>query len=521
MSRAVPLDTTALIMSDEDNVAIAKSEIKGGAVLEYRGQEILIREEIPAGQRFALMDIESGEFVNQYGHSFGISKGIRKGALVSRDDVKPFLNDYRDVAKRRMDGLKGFSRFNFPLFSDCGRTFEGYLRPDGRAGTRNYYLVVPASLCASDVVSKLALLMDKGGHSSRFGNLDGIVAASHTEGCGCNDGAIIDRLILTLRNTIKHPNVGGALVVSLGCEKINGNDLLASLGDLAECGKPVDHISIQDLGGTGKALKRGQEIILERLPEVSSVERREMSISRLIAGTECGASDTFSGITANPLIGAVVDKLIAEGGSAILSETPEMLGAEAALVGRIGSREVVEKFIKGLDYYMSMANRLEVGMEGNFVEGNAKGGLLNLAIKSLGAILKGGKSEIVDFLDYAERIKGQGLSIMNGPGNDLESMTGIAASGANIILFSTGMGATEGNLIVPVIKISSRTELYRKMSEDIDFDAGRLLEANVTMEGLSEALLDLMVDVASGKKTWAESWEKRSFQVWSAGKLSL
>lgn len=518
---SVPLNHIALIMSEADNVAVAKSDIKQNSVLLHRGYEITVKDDIPAGHRFAIMDILNGELLNQYGHSFGVSKGIERGALVSREYVKPFINDYRDIARRRIEGLEGVRRLNLPVFGDSGRTFEGYLRSGGRIGTRNYYLIVPASLCASDVASKLASHLDRGELASQYANLDGVVAAAHTEGCGCNDGAIIDRLILTLKNTIIHPNVGGVLIIDLGCEKINGNNLIDSLGDLSDCGKPVDAISIQECGGTGKTLSRGREIIKSRLKEVSSVKRSEVPLSRLIAGTECGASDTFSGITANPLIGATVDKLIAAGGAAILSETPEMLGAEAALVGRIASKRVLDKFVRGFDYYKGLAKKLDVAMDGNFVEGNVKGGLLNLTLKSLGSVLKGGKSEIVDFIDYAEHVKGQGLSIMNGPGNDLESMTGIAASGANIILFSTGMGATEGNLIVPVIKISSRTEVYLKMNEDIDFDAGRLLDGKASMNDLSEELLGVVADVASGKKTWAEHWEKRSFQIWSAGKLSL
>jgi altronate hydrolase len=240
-----------------------------------------------------------------------------------------------------------------------------------------------------------------------------------------------------------------------------------------------------------------------------------------VVGTKCGASDSFSGITANPVIGLTVDKIICAGGSAILSETPEMVGAEANLIRRMTSLKVYRKFVTGMDYYRGLAKKLNVSLEDNFIPGNEKGGLVNLSLKSLGAILKGGSSPIVDFVDYAKKIKCRGLSLMNGPGNDLESLTGMVASGANLILFSTGMGATEGSLVVPVIKISSRTELFKKLRQDIDFNTGILLERSISLDKLSDRLLDLAVEVASGRKTCSEIWKKRSFQIWSAGKLSL
>ncbi len=299
------------------------------------------------------------------------------------------------------------------------------------------------------------------------------------------------------------------------------SDVSKYFADLYRWKKPVDYISIQALGGTGTALREGEKIVLKRLQDVNSAVREDVSIKHLVVGTECGASDSFSGITANPLIGKTVDKIIHAGGSAILSETPEMIGAEKVLISRMISKKVARKFTEGMNYYRSLADRLNISMDGNFVAGNEDAGLVNLTLKSLGAVLKGGTTKIVDFIDYAERIKRQGLSIMNGPGNDLESMTGIAASGANIILFSTGMGTTEGNLIVPVIKIPTRTEVYKKMKEDMDFNAGSLLSGNISLDELSGRLLSMVIAVASGKKTWSEVWRKRSFQIWTAGKLSL
>ncbi|MFA5778974.1 MAG: altronate dehydratase family protein [Elusimicrobiota bacterium] len=515
------LKKIAIVMSEKDNIAIAKKNIKKGTTLKYLIDTIKISGLIPQGHRFALKNIKTGEEVRQYGYIFGISKGIKKGQIIGRENIREYTINYEkaieEIFKNKIIFAENSAKKNI-----SGKTFLGYKRTDGRIGTRNFFAIVPTSLCASDTAAKIADAMDNDKSlKKKYRNIDGFVAATHTEGCGCNDGDIIDRLLLTLKNTIIHPNVGGAIVIDLGCEKTNRKVVQKYLGNLKKYEKPVDFVSIQDSGGTGKTILKSKEIILKRLKEVNNIKRKKVPIKHLVVGTECGASDSFSGITANPLIGKTVDKIIGAGGSAILSEIPEMMGAEINLIKRMTSKEVAKKFINGLAYYKNLAKKLNISMEGNFVPGNEKGGLVNPTLKSLGAILKGGETKIVDFLDYAKLIKKKGLNIMNGPGNDLESMTGIAASGANMILFSTGMGATEGNLIVPVIKISTRTETYKKMKDDIDFNAGQLLDKNISQEDLSNELLDMVTDVASGKKTRAEFWKKRSFQIWTAGKLSL
>ncbi|MFH1351965.1 MAG: UxaA family hydrolase [bacterium] len=513
----------AIVISVSDNVGVAKRKISRGTIIGHGRDRIVILNTIAQGQRFALTDIKKGEKVRQYGAPFGISGGIKKGSLVSRDNVCDIKTDLENIIG---NVFKRSKRSRFAGRKCPGNkndmSFLGYERADGRVGTRNFYLIVPASLCAVDVAVKIASVLDNNRLLRRqYSSIDGFVAAAHTEGCGCNDGDIIKRLLLTLKNVVNHPNVGGALVVDLGCEKTNKSVISKYFGDLRRFGKPVDFITIQDLGGTGKAVKAGKKIVLSRLDRVNSIKRKKFSIKHLVIGTECGASDSFSGITANPVIGGVMDRVIGAGGSGIFSETPEMIGAEAILVERMISKEVAKKFMRGMDYYRGLAEKLNVSMSGNLVEANRKSGLINVALKSLGAVFKGGSTEIVDFLDYAEKIKKQGLNIMNGPGNDLESMTGIAASGANLILFSTGLGATEGNAIVPVIRITSRTEIFRKLRDDMDFDAGRLISSDVSLDKLSNKLLEMAISVASGKKTHSEIWRKRSFQIWSAGKLSL
>ena len=509
------LNDVALVMSSQDNVAVAKTEILKGYSLLYSDTLITIKSTVPTGHRFALSDIKRGEKVKQYSYPFGISNGISMGSKVDGSNVSEIRVDYKKL-------LKGYTvpRMHTSL-NKTDKTFFGYKRKNGEVGTRNYYVIIPTSLCASDIAKRIADDLDRDNKlKAAYPDIDGIVAAAHTEGCGSSDGVMIDRLLLTLKNTILNPNVCGALIIDLGCEKISASSFIKYSGNLSKYGKAIDTLSIQESGGTRKAVKKGKNLILKKLRKCS-VKREPVSIKHLVIGTECGASDSFSGITANPLIGNTVDKIINSGGSAILSETPEMIGAEETLIKRMVSKSVAMKFVKGLSWYKDLAKKLNTSMTGNFVPGNKKGGLVNLTLKSLGAVLKGGTTPIVDFLDYAERISRKGLSIMNGPGNDLESMTGIAASGANIFLFSTGRGAVEGNLIVPVIKIPTRTEIFKKLKDDMDFDAGRLLGRNISFDELSEQLLDLVVEVASGKKTSSEIFKKRSLQIWTAGKLSL
>lgn len=516
----INFDKFAIIMSEEDNVAVVKKEVKNNYLLTKRGVSVVMRQRILPGHRFALTDILKGALVKQYGYPFAISKGLKQGGIITKDNTEVYRLDYRKIRYGSLN--KAISKEKRINSDYCKRSFKGFFREDGSVGTRNYYVIIPTSLCASDMTLKLASFFNTNTKLCQgYNNIDGIVAAAHTEGCGCNDGVIIERLMLTLKNTIAHPNVGGALVIDLGCEKTNLGLIRKYLGEVDKFNKSVDFISIQSLGGTPRAFEEGKKIILKRLKKVNSLNRSEAPIRHLVIGTECGASDSFSGITANPLIGNVVDKIIHCGGAAILSETPEMVGAETNLIGRMVSEKVVNKFMDGLSYYEDLARKLGVNIEGNFVPGNEKGGLVNLSLKSLGAILKGGSTPIVDFIDYAQHIRHKGLSIMNGPGNDLESMTGIAASGANIILFSTGMGTTEGNLIVPVIKISTSTSLYHRMPQDMDFNAGKLIDTAMPLNKLGDGLLDLTIKVASGKKTWAEVWKKHLFQIWTAGKLSL
>jgi len=511
------LEDIAIIMNtDLDNVAVAKENIPLGCELEYKGTFIKINNLIKQGHRFALIDIKEGEFVRQYGYPFGQSKSISKGEPITVANIKNVLPQMC---------LKDFKAPGETTFKAqyLNKTFLGYVRKNGDVGTRNYYLIVPTSMCASETVLQIALNMDGNGENfQKYPNIDGIVAIPNTEGCGCDSSLQIDRFMRVLKWYICHPNVGGCLIMDLGCEQTNYEKMSKYLKDsIAEDLKPIDWITIQESGGTRSTVEKAKTVIKSRLSDVNQVKREHCPLSKLVVGTECGASDSFSGITANPVIGNAVDKVIYGGGSAILSEVPEMLGTFNMLFPRFRTLEIANKFEGVLNWYMDIARKLGLTLEANLVPKNIEGGLINNYIKSLGAVTKGGSTIIEDILDYAEPVKKRGLNIMQGPGGDLESVTGIVASGATIICFSTGQGTTTGNAICPVIKITSNDDTYRKLPEDMDFNAGKLLSGQSSIDSLGEEFLDKVVAVASGQKTWSEKWKQRQFQVWTAGKLPL
>lgn len=511
------IEEVAIIMDRHlDQVAVAKVDIPQGSVLEFKDNAIEIKGLIKKGGRFALADIREGEFVRQYGYPFGQSKGISKGELISQLNIRNVLPE---------SSLKDYKQPPETKFEEkyLQKKFFGYVRKNKAVGTRNYYLVMPTSMCVSETALQVALSLENDPKVlKKYPNINGIVAIPHTEGCGCDSGLQIDRLMRVLKGYLCHPNVGGCLIMDLGCEQTNYEKMNAYLKDVAEeDSKPIDWITVQASGGTGATIEKTKKIILKRLEKVNQVERQPSAIAKLIVGTECGASDSFSGITANPIIGNVVDKVILGGGSAILSEVTEMVGTFEMLLPRFRSLEIAKKFQGILDWYLDIAAKLGLTLESNLVPKNIEAGLINNYIKSLGAVMKGGTTAIEDVIDYAEPIKRRGLSIMQGPGNDPESVTGIVASGATLICFSTGLGTITGDAICPVIKIASNDDTFKKLPEDMDFNAGRLLSDQSDIDELSEELLDKVIAVASGEKTWSEKWKQRQFQVWTAGKLSL
>jgi len=496
-----------------DPVAIAKKEIPAGTQLEIEGRRLVTTTPVRRGHRFALRDVPDGEYITQFGYPFARSKGITQGELLTEGNTLPDIPESNPAA------------FAPPPLTElkpeyAAMTFQGYRRPNGSVGTRNYYLVVPTSMCAAETARQIAAILEP--CVKKYAPaLDGIVAIPHTEGCGCASTGQIDRVLKVLAGFVGHANVSGCLILDLGCEQTDYTRVHAALHTTIEdSGKSVDWMTIQKSGGTRSTVASAVELIQQRLLSIQPAARESCPLSSLVLGTECGASDSFSGITANPLIGAVADRVIQGGGAAILSEIPEMLGTFNMLFSRFRSLEVAEKFQDALNWYLMIAGKLGLNISDNVVPKNIEGGLINSYLKSLGAVLKGGTTPIEDVVGYGEPAAPAGLSIMQGPGGDLESVTGLVSSGANLICFSTGYGAITGSAICPVIKISSTTETCNALPDDIDFDAGRLLAEN-SLECLADELLTYCVRVASGEKTATERMKQRQFQIWTAGKLSL
>lgn len=516
MNKKIFEDVAILMNSNLDQVAVAKEDIPSGAVLEFNGRAIKIKDLVKKGQRFALRNIKEREFIRQYGYPFAQSKGILEGELIAISKVKNIVPEV---------SLENYKEPKATIFKEqcLNKKFMGINRKNGKVGTRNYYLVVPASMCASETALQVALSLENDKETlKKYPNIDGIVAIPHTEGCGCDSGLQIDRLLTVLKGYVCHPNVGGCLLMDLGCEQTNYEKVYAYLKDIiVENLKPIDWITIEESGGTRSTIEEAQSIIQKRLIQVNRIKREPVPIAKIIVATECGASDSFSGITANPIIGNAVDKIIYGGGSAILSEVTEMVGTFEMLLPRFRNLETANKFKYILEWYMEIAKKMGLSLEPNLVPKNIEGGLINNYIKSLGAVMKGGATVIEDVIDYGEPLKTKGLTIMQGPGNDPESVTGLVASGATIICFSTGKGTVTGDAICPVIKIATNENTFKKLPEDMDFDASRLLREKISIDALGEELLDKIIAVASGEKTWPEKWKQRQFQVWTAGKLSL
>lgn len=376
--------------------------------------------------------------------------------------------------------------------------FWGYRRNDGRVGVRNHVLVLPTVICASSVAQKISR------------EVPGTICVSHQHGCG-HLGEEREHMIRAMTGFCANPNVAGVLLVGLGCEMLTPRVLGEKLRD---AGQRVEAITTQSMEGTTDAVAKGKELAQRLLQEAEGAQREEVDASELMVGAKCGASDTLSGLTANPATGVACDLLVAEGGTAIFTETPEMLGAEHVLARRAASEEVRKRIweITSTTEDRVRAMGLDI-REAEPGPGNIEGGLTTLAEKSLGAIRKGGTSEIVQVVDYAQKPTEKGLVIMDGPAHDVVSVTGMVAAGAQVIVFTTGLGTPVGSPIAPVIKISSNSDLYRRWQGNIDLNAGAILDGEESLQSMGERVFTEIMEVASGTLTKAETLGHREFAI--------
>lgn len=518
----------------DDNVLVALTNLKKGERVASNGTEVVLHDNVPAKHKFVTADLQQGDPIFMYGVLVGKAQSaIPKGGMITTSNVKHAASEFH-IGERR-------TRWNIP---DAGelkqKTFMGYHRADGRVGTANYWLVIPMVFCenrnlevlkealVNDLgygrnnsykmqASQLVDLYKKGGNveeilnapievesysanSQRlFPNVDGIKFLTHTGGCG-GTRHDSDALCGLLAGYITHPNVAGATVLSLGCQNAQVSILQEQISKRdPKFSKPLYILEQQKIGKESDLLSQAIKQTFAGLVQANQCKREPASISRIIIGLECGGSDGFSGISANPAIGYTSDLLVAAGGSVILSEFPELCGVEQELSDRCVNTETAERFAQLMKVYGERAVAAGSGFDMNPSPGNIKDGLITDAIKSAGAAKKGGTSPVVAVLDYPELVTRPGLNLLCTPGNDVESTTAEVASGATVVLFTTGLGTPTGNPIAPVVKIASNTALSMRMSDIIDVNTGTVIEGEETIEEAGARILDYVIRVASGE----------------------
>jgi altronate hydrolase len=515
---ASSLSEFAIVVDPKDNVAVVKKATQPGLeLLLPNGLLLEVRGAIPPGHRFATTDIPAGEFVLQFGQPIGTSLGISQGVQITHDN----MTDEVPIVRELPEDLHTPPPDYFPL--DQRATFLGYRRPDGRVGTRNFVLIVPTSMCASHEALQISTIAEFTIYNRLiYPNVDGVVAIPHNKGCGCQDGSTIDVMLRTLSNYADHPNVGGVVLIDLGCEKTNLAQVEKYLLKRERAfAKPVAKIGIQEVGGTQAAIQRGLKEVQEMLPLVNEVGREECSVSELVLGVKCGGSDGFSGISANPSLGRAADLLVRSGGTVLITEVPEFCGAEHLLASRAKDVATGRAVYRMVDWYKEYAAKFGAVLNNNPSPGNVAGGLLNITIKSLGAIAKAGTTRVEGVIEYAETPKHRGVNLMQGPGYDQESTPGLVAAGATVVVFTTGRGTTIGNAITPVIKLASNTPVFERMSNDLDLSAGGVIDGTETIDDVGQRVFEHIVAVANGLEAKAETHKHREFQFWAEQTVSL
>jgi altronate hydrolase len=490
-----------------DDVVIARAQLVGGTQL--LDEKVTVSGLVPPGHKVATRAIKAGEPVRRYNQIIGFaSREIAPGEHVHLNNLAmgAFERDYAFGADMKP------TQYLSPQ-----ATFQGIVRADGRVATRNYIGILSTVNCSATVSRGIA------DHFTRerlagFPNVDGVVALTHGSGCGMDtQGEGMKLLRRTLAGYARHANMAGVLMIGLGCE---ANQISSLLGaeQLSE-GPLLQTFSIQDTGGTAKTIAHGIELVKAMLPHANEVTRQPVPASHITVGLQCGGSDGYSGITANPALGAAVDLLVRHGGTAILSETPEIYGAEHLLTRRAVSREVGEKLISRIRWWEDYTTREKGEMNNNPSPGNKAGGLTTILEKSLGAVAKGGTTNLVQVYEYAEPVTAKGFVYMDTPGYDPVSATGQVAGGANMIVFTTGRGSAYGCAPSPSLKLSTNTPLWVKQEEDIDLNCGEIVDGNATVDETGRRLFDLMLRTASGEKTKSElhGYGQSEFVPWYLG----
>ena len=517
-----------LRIDPSDNVIVALKDLAAGEELQVEGGRLKVEESIPAKHKFYLTDLPQGGEVYMYGVLVGkTTKPVKRGGLMSTANLHHAASPYgfRDVQYQWQ--APDVSKF-------VNRTFNGYHRPDGRVGTANYWLFIPTVFCENrnlDVIREAMhnelgyavtdkykqytralreafenrgslegeVVVDPAHKNRLFANVDGIKFLNHQGGCGGTrqDSALLEKLLVAYAD---HPNVGGITVLSLGCQHLQLTPFLEAIKQRnPSFQKPIYVFEQQGSASEEDLVKQAIAQTFQGLIEINQLERQPASLDKLTVGVKCGGSDGFSGISANPAVGYFSDMLVALGGKILLAEFPELCGAEQELIDRSVSQTVAEKFIRLMGEYSAEAERVGSGFHMNPSPGNIRDGLITDAIKSAGACKKGGTSPVVDVLDYTEPATKPGLSLVCTPGNDVEATTGKAASGATLILFTTGLGTPTGNPVCPTIKLATNTRLAQRMKDIIDIDCGPIIDGEKTIMQMGEEIMEYCIHAASGE----------------------
>lgn len=505
-------ETPALRLHSDDDVAVALIPLAAGRQIDIGQQPVRLANPINAGHKFALRARERGQPVRRYGQIIGFAThAIAPGEHVHSHNLAvdemhlayEFGTDVRPVSV-------------VPL--DERRTFLGYRRPDGRVGTRNTVVVIGTVNCAAHTVRQIAARA-RAELLPRYPNVSDVVALTHRSGCGTKTvGYEIEMLRRTLAGFARNPNSAAYLFVGLGCETNQFEDLWASQRErLGGNGLPP-YVAIQDTGGVAATVAEGLRLLVPRLEYANQFTRTRAPVSELVLALQCGGSDSFSGISANPALGHAVDLLVAQGGTAVLSETPEVYGAEHLLTRRAASREVGEQLIERIRWWEAYTAREGFVIDNNPAPGNKAGGLTTIYEKSLGAVAKGGSTPLQAVYEYAEPITARGFTFMDTPGYDPVAVTGQVAGGCNLVAFTTGRGSCFGFKPVPSVKIATNSVTYERMRSDMDINAGRILEG-ASVEEIGREIFEKLLAVASGEPSLSEAQGigEEEFNPWIIG----
>ena len=507
-------DPLVIRIHPNDDVVIARRQLVGGTRIESEG--VTVAGLVPPGHKVATRAIRAGEPVRRYDQIIGSAKSdIAAGQHVHSHNLEfsSFARDYAAASAARPTE-----------YAREPATFAGIVRSDGRVATRNYVGILTSVNCSATVARAIAdhFRRDLNPDSlARYPNVDGVVALTHGAGCATDSaGEPLMVLRRTLGGYARHANFASVLVVGLGCEtnQIDGLIEQERLGS-AHGGATLHSFNIQETGGTKRTVAHGIELVEWLLDEANRVARQPVPASHITVGLQCGGSDGYSGISANPALGAAVDRLVRHGGTAILSETPEIYGGEHLLTRRAVSQAVADKLIARIRWWERYCERNDAEMDNNPSAGNKAGGLTTILEKSLGAIAKSGTTNLVDVVEYAEPVRAKGLVFMDTPGYDPVSATGQVAGGANLICFTTGRGSAYGCAPAPSLKLATNSALWQQQEDDIDINCGDVVDGTVSVDAMGERIFRLMLETASGRKTKSElhGYGQNEFVPWSLG----